>query len=159
MKNLFVSILLSASLTGFSQITIRQSSIAPLGNISSVNSYKMICVSGELSNRENNTNNLHLSEGFIHPQMLATSFCRINNNVNIKIFPNPTRENVNILFGKKGTYNIRIYNIKMAKIFETKTINTKYTNLKLNNLTPGEYFIVIREEKNNKIKTFKLIKE
>ena len=70
---------------------------------------------------------------------------------NIRVFPNPTMDYINIL--SPDTYNAEIFNATGQKLIST---NKKKIDIKF--ISNGNYFLKLKDSKNN-IKTFTIIKK
>ncbi len=85
--------------------------------------------------------------------MLATQENSVEND--IKIYPNPVKNHLNILLEKKIS-SIIVYNMLGQEVL-SKIINSKEANIEVSHLTAGTYLVKITSE--NQVKTVKIIKE
>jgi len=77
-----------------------------------------------------------------------------NNTIAISIFPNPTRDYLNIN-SKNTINNIRVFNISGKQFINMPEVNAKFKKVNLDMLSGGVYFIIV--EGNNFTKTEKII--
>ena len=84
---------------------------------------------------------------------------KIKNDNKIKIYPNPVNDRIRIDFQtKKNQFKIvELYDIAGKKIY-MRSFTTNIIYLNINDYKNGIYFIKIKDEKNNIIKTEKIIK-
>ena len=74
-------------------------------------------------------------------------------------FPNPTKDNIllNIQIADLNNFSYQLFNVKGQKIGSEK-IKNENTNISLNNVYAGIYILKVLQ-KNNQLKTFKIIKQ
>jgi len=79
-------------------------------------------------------------------------------NYNIKVYPNPVRENLFINIPPSAhSYNLEMYDVTGNKVYEQKNVSNK-ANIKMNQFATSTYFLKIIE--NGKlVATYKLIRE
>ena len=73
------------------------------------------------------------------------------NNYIFKIYPNPSKGEVNIIYSSPNSdaYYIEVYTILNKKIFISKTINTRNYKITLDDINSGVYTIVIKDAYSN----------
>ena len=77
-------------------------------------------------------------------------------NKDMKIFPNPANELINISFDENSVenYGIEIYSNTGIKLFETKSNPTNSKPVNISHLPPGSYHVVIHHSKGMSIQHF-----
>ncbi|MCD4833689.1 MAG: endonuclease [Bacteroidales bacterium] len=71
-------------------------------------------------------------------------------NRNLKIYPNPTRNNINIEFTEPGFINsIKIYNLIGKKMLEMSNLNAAKYTIELNRFPKGMYIIQVNDSENS----------
>ena len=81
-------------------------------------------------------------------EIYVKKICNLDNNMEVDIFPNPTKDFINIISKKSFISNITIYN-SMSSIEINKFYNSKEVEVSLSSLSNGIYFIKITDENNN----------
>lgn len=93
--------------------------------------------------------------------MLSTKDANSNTD-DIKVYPNPVKENLNLFFGTDnyGTVKVNIYDFEGRKItnYQLKPINKKLI-INVSNLPTGNYLYEISSENNQALSKGKFIKE
>ena len=158
-KNIFsiIFVLIVTSLSA--QTVITRSAISSIGYTNTVGSTKLLCTAGELAVNETTQGTVHISEGFINPDLaIITNLTEYKNNeINVVLFPNPATDFVNIRFSKSNNYEIDLYSYD-GKIIAKYSTNTTLKQIPLNNIANGKYLLIIKNKNDKTYKTFKLIK-
>ncbi len=146
-------------LSVFGQLHIDKSSIDNGGAINTNEDLTIIYTIGEPVVQESNKSNIYISEGFLNPGIFKTvnteNFTSIND---IKVYPNPTVDIVNISFAEKDDFEISILNSSGQMISKTKYFQVKTLTLNMKNFIDGIYFILIKNNDNKQFKTYKIVK-
>jgi len=98
-----------------------------------------------------------LTQGFHQTNLTVLAIDDFETNFKAKVFPNPTKEILNIDILNFEGLNYLIYDISGRQLLKSKIIN-KVTSLKVNTLADGVYLLVINGENNQKLKTYRIIK-
>ena len=159
MKTSFFSILfLTLGIFSHSQ-NVSKELLSNSGEQFSSSNYIINWSIGECVTATLDTNAYHLSQGF-HQSMYEISMVEdLNPKHKVTIYPNPTRDFINIAFADtdKAEKQIIITNNKGIVLFTSQTENKK-EKLNFTNYTDGVYFLTIQRY-SQKIKTFKIIKK
>lgn len=143
---------------GFSQTSIKNSSLSSGGNASSNGNNSILYSIGELAIKEQTVSSYHLSEGFINPTINQTLGINTYTTLNgIKMYPNPTKGMVNISFENLSTYDIHIFDMLGNKI-KHFNVNSIAKTLDISSLNNAVYLLIITDKKNKKTVSYKLIK-
>ena len=78
--------------------------------------------------------------------------------VDFSMYPNPTRDYLNIRFNKRGNHSIEIYNVLGTRVMKRDASNTDKMRISLENLQSGMYVVLYRTD-NGKVITKTISKE
>jgi len=100
-------------------------------------------IAGGMINNQKVSNKTYRIEGLIN------SINELNNSSLFQLYPNPTSENINLIFKEKEDRKILIINVVGKEVFSTESDNT---NLQLNvsNYPKGIYFVKVKTSKSSK---------
>ena len=98
-----------------------------------------------------------LTQGFHQTNLTVLGIDDFDTNFQANVFPNPTSEILNIDILNFEGLNYLIYDIRGRQLLKA-SINNKITPVNINNLTNGLYLLVITGENNQKLKTYRIIK-
>ena len=158
MKKILIIIALLIAELGFSQLTIKKSSIDSGGATTSSGNTTMIYTIGETVVQENTQGNIYISEGFISPEMqesLAVS--NYSALAGITIFPNPATDFVNLAFVTDADYSIQVYDVSGKSLASFQTAEDIRINL--SNYSAGNYILLIKDEAKKLYQSYKIIKK
>jgi hypothetical protein len=143
----------------FGQTEIQKSNISSDGGTASSGSIKIIYTVGELAVQENTQGTINISEGFISSGMLISSGIEEYTKLqNVKLYPNPATNFVNVDFFDTCNYQIKLMNIQGKEIFEISG-SGDFKKIPLNNLSEGEYIMLVKNLKDKQYKVFSIIKK
>jgi len=156
MKKTSIIIALFSAVTGFSQTSIVKSSIDNGGASTQAGNLSMVYTIGEVVLQEHNTNNLSISEGFIHPKLAEGVGIKDYNTLNnVTIYPNPTTDYISINSNEELEIKVMDENGKLIH-----TQNNKHNQtVDFRSFARGIYFIILKNEENKEAKTFRVIKQ
>ncbi len=141
-KYLFLAVII----TGFSlfaQVDMYKVSWAPGGYSAEAGTVKLVATTGEVFVREANVVPIHLSEGFIGPDLIA--FLGVENYAplnGVKIFPNPVSEVLTIRFPEQSRYEVYLYDLTGKMIFSAEVSDFMY-RLNMKDYLNGLYLLVV----------------
>ncbi len=160
MKTFLTIIALLVAFSSFGQTAIKKNSIDSGGDISTNGTTKMVYTLGEVAVQENSTGNIHVSEGFIGVNSLVSLDIE-NYSIlsDIKVYPNPTSDYININFTQKSDYDISIYNLAGELIYSKQIIESNKESINLNKFPAGTYLFVVKQVAEQKATTYKIIKK
>jgi hypothetical protein len=159
MRKLLIILTLLTVTAGFSQVAIRKSSVSTGGGSASGGNLYMVYAIGEIGVQEADAGNLHLSEGFVGPDI--TQIVGIENYGTLEglnIFPNPVKTNVNIELPETGNYEIYIYDLTGKQLLQNKVEDDYQVQINMSNYKTGVYIMAIVDRTGKKAKTVKLQK-
>ena len=160
MKNISIIIFLFAQLSGFGQLHIDKSSVDNGGAINTNAGLTIIYTIGEPVVQEKNKSNIYISEGFLSPDIFKTVNTENYTSIDdIKVYPNPTVDILNISFAEKDDYEISISNSFGQMISKTKYYRVNTLTLNMKNFIDGIYFILIKNSDKKQYKTYKIVKQ
>jgi len=144
---------------GFAQTRIKKSGIDSGGTIAQNGTISIIYTVGELAVQENTNGTIHISEGFISPEMLdALAVKSFTSLTGISIFPNPTIDYVTVHFTNSSNYLITITDFDGKKI-NSFTTNDSQFQIEMSNYSNGVYLVLVKDISNKKYKVYKILKE
>jgi hypothetical protein len=159
MKIQIIIILLFAQFSIFCQVNVNKSSIDSGGASTKTGNISIIYTLGEVVVQEATINKIHVSEGFLSPEL--------SNKVNTKghdliegitIYPNPTADIVNLRFNKIDTYTISIFANTGQLVSNIGIFQSNKISLNMKNYNCGVYLLLIKSKREKKYKSFKIIK-
>ncbi|MCF6183857.1 MAG: T9SS type A sorting domain-containing protein [Bacteroidales bacterium] len=158
-KIFFITSMLIVQL-GFAQLTIKKSSIDSGGQIAQVGTTSMISTIGEVVVQENTQTNIHISEGFISPEMLSSlSIDNYTTLEGISIYPNPTVDFVNIEAVNAGNLNITLFDLNGRILLYKRFISSDSKQINMKPYTAGTYMLVVKNIVTQQYKAYKIIKK
>ena len=156
----FSIIILVSSTTSYSQVTGDQYILSSAGNRADLSTgHSMTWTVGELIIETGIQTDLNdYTQGFHQPYMDVTIIEDYSIDLNINIFPNPATEQLNIRYKqfKKGDA-LCLYDAVGKLLLRKQIVDAKMT-LPFNTYSTGLYYLVILNEDNEKIKSFKVQK-
>ena len=159
MKKILLLIAISSFTLGFSQTELRKSSLSTGGGSASVGTTQVIFTVGEIAVQENTQGNIHLSEGFIGPDLRQS--LGITDEVlfsDFKVFPNPSTDIIHINFNQSSDYSLQISDMN-GKILLVKNTNQLINTLDLSHLARGMYFLLLKDTANHTYNVLKIEKK
>ncbi len=158
-KILFQSVLLFGYFISFGQTHIKKSMISASGGSYNNGSINIVYTSGEIAVQEISQTNIHLSEGFIGPDIMnllgITNYSELKN---IEVFPNPVKDDLFIQLPEKKDFNIYLFDLSGKKIFETATRHKRY-RIKMNLFPASVYMLIVVDTDNKQSKIIKIQKK
>lgn len=153
-------IIIVAFIIYISTICFAQEAVVSGGNYHENSSGSISWTLGELVSETLRAEDVVLTQGMQQPTLTVTSVEEHPDlDFRITIFPNPTREFVNIKIDADYFENLRyeLYNFK-GLIIEQKRIDSEVVNVSMHNLDPAVYFLRIIQD-NKVLKIFKIVKQ
>lgn len=150
MKYFFSLLLTIWSVFGYSQTALRKSSLSAGGGSATQGSMYMVYALGEIGVQEHTTGTIHLSEGFVGPDITAIVGIEDYGVLQgLKVFPNPVKDNFEINLPDIKTYEVHIFNLTGQEIFNKNIDNNDHASYNISNFNTGVYLLVIvnREDK------------
>jgi len=158
-KLLTLTLTLLVSLS-FGQTAIKKENISTDGGSQTNGTTTVVYTVGEIAIQENSNGTIHLSEGFIGPDIAEAMDIKDYTLLqNINIYPNPTQDFVNINFENESEYQINITDLSGKIIYTFEENNQLEQRINLQNLKVGVYLLVIKDVKFKKYKIFKIVKK
>jgi hypothetical protein len=158
-KLLTLTLTLLVSLS-FGQTAIKKENISTDGGSQTNGSTTVVYTVGEIAIQENSNGTIHLSEGFIGPDIAEAMDIKDYTLLqNINIYPNPTQDFVNINFENESEYQINVTDLSGKIIYTFEENNQLEQRINLQNLKVGVYLLVIKDVKFKKYKIFKIVKK
>ncbi len=103
----------------------------------------------------NGTNDL--TQGFHQTNLTITSVEDLDANILVNLFPNPTSEFVNVTVDKYEDLTLRLFGAD-GKLIKEVVLKQSLTSVKMTEYADGVYLLTLIHNKDQKIKTFKIIK-
>jgi hypothetical protein len=158
MRYFTLSILL-VSLSGFSQ-TISKQVIGPAGATYENGTNKLSYTAGEVvvGAMTDEDGSYQLGNGYYPSLDLSTLNTESPElQLQVKVFPNPTKEVIYITHPTEQIFEVRIADISGKQIL--KTPHQKEQPLSVQKLTTGTYFITVTTKDSKQTNTYKIIKQ
>ena len=162
MKNLTLLLIFVLSVSLSYSHSISSSVVASAGGYSEAGGISLSWTLGELATETFTSTNLILTQGFQQGYYEITSINEpLSKSINLKVFPNPAVDFINILIEDidVNTVKIELYNMEGKLISNEQWENTGSPyQLQLSNFSSSQYILRVIDEKNGKINSFKIIK-
>jgi hypothetical protein len=155
MKKLIFTI---AILLGSVIYVYAQEVVSAAGETKSVEQYEVSWTLGEPVIATGSSGNYSLTQGFHQPKLTVTSTEIFAGDLNIEVYPNPTREFVTISSDRLiENAGYAIFSLTGEKLMEGE-ITSRTTKLNLENRASGSYILKLSGENNRPLQTFKIVK-
>ncbi len=146
--------------TAFSQTAIKKESIDSGGATASSGDIEIIYTIGEVVVQESTEGDIHISEGFISPDILATIGVQdYTSLVGVNVFPNPTTDYITISFSEEANYNISVFDYLGKQIEEFNTNQTSEQSLDMQSYSSGVYLVIVKNTAKQQYITYKVMKD
>jgi len=96
--------------------------------------------------------NTHIRQGFIQPSVLKSmSLDTDHSELHVSIFPNPTTDNITLLFDEPVDAELRvsIYDVNGRLVLTETSYCSLQTQLSVGHLLAGSYFVISESENNH----------
>ncbi len=142
------------------QTAIKKDCISTGGAITVSGSKKMIMTVGELATGERDAGTLHLSEGFINPdiQLITGTDETYRNMAGVSVYPNPAKNFVFIEGKTVGEYELYVFDNSSKLVLQKKLNNLQSVQIDISGFPSGEYLLIIKDESKKEYKSFRIIK-
>jgi len=128
----------------YSQVDVKKSSISTGGGSASVGTTQIIYSIGEVTVQENAQGNIHLSEGFIGPDIAGLVGIEDYGYLeNIKVFPNPVKNRIQITLPGIGNYEVYIFDLNGKELMRQDVSDTSQLSYDLYRYQTGVYLLLI----------------
>ena len=139
-------------------ISFAQEVTSSAGETNSVAEYEVSWTLGEPVIETGFSGNYALTQGFHQPKLTVTSTEIFTDDLNIKVYPNPTQQYVTINTDQLlENARYTLFNLSGEKLVEDK-IRSRMTKLDLENNASGSYLLKLTGENNRPLETFKIVK-
>ena len=98
-----------------------------------------------------------LTQGFHQTNLTVLGIDDFDQTYQVKVFPNPTNEILNIDISNFDGLSYDIYDV-WGRQLSTKKLITKTTSFAVDHLANGMYLLVLKGENNQKLKTYRILK-
>ena len=130
MKKIITLLVLLTISFSFGQTTIKKSSISSGGGIVTQGNTTVLYTIGEVTVQENTVGTVHLSEGFIGPDMAALldieDYTQLQG---INAYPNPVQTDLNISLPEYNNYELYLYDLNGKQLISTNIEDDNQTIL------------------------------
>jgi len=151
-------ILMSGMLLMNYSLMAQQEVISSGGNYDETSSGSLSWTIGETTTETVSDGTNTLTQGFQQSNLTVSEIKNSNlENVNIKLYPNPTTDLVILETNKITDLDFKIYSTN-GKLLKTEKINNTETQIFFTEYSSGIYFLTISNTK-KQIKTFQIIKK
>ncbi len=147
-----------AGLGMWAQPALMKTSLSSGGGTSTTGSTNVIYTLGENFVAEADAGTIHLSEGFIGPDIAAImGLDEYQPLKGVKVYPNPVKDVLRIQLPAKSNYEIRLFDMT-GKIVLNTTTEFKMWSLNMKNLRSGFYILNIIDRTNKRYTNIKIRK-
>jgi len=138
---------------------LRKTSLSPVGDGTAVSgSVSLIDAGGEVFNAESEISGLHLSEGFIGPDiaqiMGVTDYAHLDG---VSLYPNPVSRFLQVALPQGEDFEIHIHDLTGKEIWHREQASGLY-RIDMGNYHRGVYLLTVIDRKNHRFVTFKIQK-
>ena len=139
---------------------LQKFSLSTGGGSGTSTDYYMVYALGELGVQENTTANIHLSEGFIGPDMyeIIMGVEDYETLPGVRIYPNPVRDEMQIGLPYTGDYEVVIYDLTGKEVMRHTFEKATSVKLRLTQLHEGTYIAGVIDRQNRKYAALKFVK-
>ena len=160
MKKITSMLALLLAFTAFSQTAIKKQSIDSGGAVASSGNTAVIYTIGEPVVQEASISNIHISEGFISPDIQAgLDIQDYTNLAGVKVFPNPATDYITISFSEEANYNIAVFDQLGKQIKEINTGQTSTQSINMQNYSRGIYLVLVKNTVKQQYVSYKVVKK
>ncbi len=139
-------------------ISEAQTVISSSGKAYSNNYAKIDYTVGEIIISSHSTQTTDITQGFHQPRLKITEVVDLPLDFDIKVFPNPTEQYIQIEFNKKTkNYSFEIFDVNQKLIIRQDIHNLK-TTIDISQYATAIYFLRILNNHQNRVKVYKIIK-
>lgn len=158
MIRIIIVLLFFAQLKIAAQLVAEKTSIDSGGTLTNVNTLQCISTVGETYVFEITVGNLNISEGFISPSMLISlGYKDYLPLLDVKIFPNPTQDFVQVVLKEKKDYTLTLYDMG-GKIIKQLNEYTSEFELEVLELPTASYWLILTDNQSRQLESIQLIK-
>jgi hypothetical protein len=159
MKKFFFVLILFQAFAGSGQVALYKSSLAPGGGSAAAGNTGIIFTVGEIFISEADNASVHLSEGFVGPDL--EHWLQIENYgdmAGVNVFPNPVRKYLTIRIITDGDYEVYLFDMHGKNYYSGDFTGTEM-RLDVSDFSPGTYLVVLIDRKNRQRSVLKWLKE
>ena len=157
-KLLTLTLTLLVSLS-FGQTAIKKENISTDGGSQTNGTTTVVYTVGEIAIQENSNGTIHLSEGFIGPDIITA--LKIDNYTGLQgvnIYPNPVQTDLNISLPEYQNYEIYLYDLNGKQLINTIIEDDNQTKLDLSTQKTGVYMLIVIDRNQQKRGIYKIQK-
>ncbi len=152
--------IISILIVGFAygQTTVKKSSISTSGGSYTNTNMTLVFTVGEVVIQEKTTGNIHISEGFIGPDINGvTGIEDYDELYGLQVHPNPVQTDLQIQLPANGTYEVHLFDLTGKELINRQS-NDMTMTLNLTRLPASVYLLVIIDRLHQQAKTLKIQK-
>ncbi len=159
MKKILIIISLFTLTWVSAQVEVKKSSLSTGGGSNNIGSTRLVFAIGEIAVRENTQSNIHLSEGFVGPDI--TQFLGVEDYKSlegVQVFPIPVKNILTVnLPNQNRNYTIYLFDLQ-GKILWSKSVDSNF-QLDMSIFPAGVYLLSIIDHKQKLKSIVKIQKE
>lgn len=160
MKKLLISLIAFFCIQSLSSQSVSREVVATSGSTFSSTSANLSWTLGEMMIETYSGSSAEITQGFQQTKLSVTSIDENSDKVGVKVFPNPTHNQINLQFkGKHPTYSISLYDFEgriIREISIEKTVSNKLIDL--SGEAAGTYLLKVSSEDQGILNTYKVQK-
>ena len=159
MKKFLIIISIFTFTWASAQVEVRKNSLSTGGGSSNVGTTHLVFTIGEIAVQENTQSSIHVSEGFIGPdiaQLLGIEdYASLEG---VHIFPNPVKSTLNVnIPNQEGNYSVYLFDLQ-GKILMSKSVDSDF-QLNMSTYPTAVYLLSIIDNQQKRKSIIKVQKE
>jgi len=159
MKTTVLLFFLLACSLSYGQVNMKKSGISTGGGSATAGNTTLTYAIGEVAVQENTQGNIHISEGFIGPDILSAVGIEDYTELSgVAVYPNPVETYLQIELPAEQDYEIYLFDLNGKQILQTGTNGSSTKQLNLEHLQTAVYMLIVVDRKNQKQKILKIQK-
>jgi hypothetical protein len=159
MKKIITLLVLLSISFSFGQTTIKKSSLSSGGGVVTQGNTTVLYTVGEIAVQENTVGTVHLSEGFIGPDMAQLLGIQDYTQLEgVSAFPNPVQDHLNVTYSNYNNYETHLFDLNGKELLKVNVEDDTATQLNLSEFKTGMYIMTIIDRTNKKATTIKIQK-
>ena len=159
MKRLILTVVLGFALIGANAQTASPELLSPAGDSFNNTSYQLDWSIGECITATHSEGDYVLTQGFHQSTYAITAIKDLRADINMSVYPNPTTDFISLKVESSKAEGMQ-YTITdfSGKVLQTSNLKSDIEQINFSNYANGVYFLSVKQENNQLIKSFKIIK-
>ena len=156
MKDFLTFITIFAISISFGQTAVKKNNISSGGGVATNGNVTVLSTVGEVVIKENTQGTIHISEGFISPNIMTSLGVNEYSQLHgVNAFPNPTVKYVDVNIKDNKQVEVQLINENGQLLIQEKG---NAFRLNLEKYKTGIYLLIVKDTKTKQVVTYKIIK-